>query len=421
MANLMTSRRAFIAGLAGSALPAWSPTFALEMPAAAPEAVGLSSARLAELDAKLQDYVESGRRAGIVGLIARRGKIAYHKAFGWADIARKTPMKTDAIMRMASMTKPITCTAAMMLFEQGKFRLDDPIEKYIPEFGNVKVFGARDPYGEMYLVPPKRKPTILDLFRHTAGLTYGDFRDEGLRQRWAKENIMALGQVEFARALATYPLDYQPAEKWFYSVSTDLLASLVEIWSGVSLADYSQSRIFQPLDMRSSGIGPIPDHVKSRVPVLYNKDASGILSDPATGAQDDWSGRGVVGGSGMWSTARDYCRFSQLMLNRGILDGVRLLKPETVDAMSRNQLPAGVNVDPYPAYKFGLGMAVAENPSLPWGFGAVGQYGWGGSNGTYFGVDPKQELITIWMTQGRPHDHPARMDFLTLASKAVIS
>jgi CubicO group peptidase (beta-lactamase class C family) len=415
------SRRALLVSAPAAALIP-SIAFAKNQPTAKPESVGVSSEKLAALDAQMQGFVESGRRAGIVTLIARRGKIVQHKAYGWADIAAKKPMKTDAVMRMASMTKPVTCVAAMMLCEQGRFGLDDPIEQHIPEFAGVKVFIARDPYGEMYLEPPKRKPTVRDLFTHTAGLNYGDFRDEKLRQRWARENLMAMSQADFVKALASYPLDYQPGEKWFYSVSIDVLGYLVESISGMSLADYCRANIFQPLDMPSSLIGPPPEKLKDRIPVLYNRDSSAIVSDPATETKDATFvyGRGVVGGSGLWSTARDYNQFSQMLLNRGVLDGVRLLKPETVDAMSRNQLAPGVNVDLYPAYKFGLGMEVAENPSLPWGFGAVGQYGWGGANGTYFGVDPKEQMVTLWMTQGRPQDHPARMAFFDLAYKAII-
>jgi CubicO group peptidase (beta-lactamase class C family) len=415
---MLFSRRGFATtslGVAGSVLLPSSLALAKNQPTAKPETVGMSSAGLAELDAKMQSFVASGRRAGIVTLVSRRGRIVHHKAFGWANIATKKPMRTDAVMRMASMTKPITCVASMMLCEQGKIDLDDPVEKYIPEFATTKIFVSRDPYGEMYLEPPKRKPTIRDLFRHTAGLTYGDFRDQKLRERWAKEDIMALSQADFIKALATYPLDYQPGEKWFYSCAIDVLGYIVESLSGMSLPEFCRTRIFEPLDMPSTAIGPAPDKLKDRIPVLYNKDSTAVLDE--LGAK---YGRGVVGGSGLWSTARDYNQFSQMLLNRGVLDGARLLKPETVDAMSRNQLPPGVTVDLYPAYKFGLGMEVAENPSLPWGFGAIGQYGWGGANGTYFGVDPKEQMITLWMTQGRPQDHPARLEFHNLAYRAII-
>jgi len=395
-----------------------SPSMAEDRPAASPEEVGLSAGQLETLDTVMHRYVDEGAVGGVVTLVARRGKIAHFDAYGWADRETQQPMQQDTVVRMFSMTKPIASVALLMLYEEGKFQLTDPLEKHIPEFADVKVFAGRDASGNMILEEPRRKPTIQDVFRHTAGFTYGDFGDDELNARYGAERINQMSQAEFVKALASYPLAYHPGEQWIYSVSHDVQASLVEHFSGMSFADFVQTRIFEPLHMTSSYFGQ-PVERPENYATLYTKDEAGRVVPVAWDVQPRY-GSAVLGGSGLSSNARDYLQFAQMLLNGGELDGTRLLNPKTVEFMTTNHVPEGVAVGDYKGRGYGLGVEVVTDPSqygLPL---SVGQYGWSGAATTYFAVDPKEDMVTILITQIRPMNLDLWADFITLTHLAVM-
>ncbi len=298
---------------------------AKEVPATAAEKEGFSTERLARLDAKTHSYVDQGRTAGVITLIARHGKIVHFDVYGKADIEAGTPLKADSLFRMYSMTKPVTSTALLMLYEEGKFQLDDPLEKYLPELKDQPVYvsGSGD---SMQTEPAKRKPTVRDVLRHTAGFTYGNPRNP-IEKAWADASLMSDGLAGLVPKIAKLPLVYQPGTRWVYSVSHDVQAVLVERLSGMKFEDFVKQRIFTPLEMKDSTLG-IPAIDLSRMTTSYRVDESGKLvafDKPATSIY-----KGVGGGSSLTSSARDYLRFAQMLANGGELFGTRLLSPQTV-------------------------------------------------------------------------------------------
>lgn len=407
------------AALLGSML-LHSPTAeAKDLPQVSPARVGLSSDGLARLDAKMHSYVDDGTTGGVVTLIARHGKIAHFDAYGWADRADQTPMRKDTNVRMYSMTKPITSVALLMLYEEGHFQLTDPLEKYIPEMAGVKVFTGRDRAGKMILETPNRRPTIQDVFRHTAGFTYGNFEDEVLNARWSEEKIAQEDQAIFVKKLATYPLAYQPGEKWIYSVSHDVQAYLVEHFSGMSFAEFCRTRIFEPLDMSNTYFG-FPDGRPENYATLYLADNEGNVVPEAWDEAGLAYGAAVLGGSGLSSNARDYLQFAQMLLNGGELNGTRLLGPKTVKFMSTNHLPEGMQVGRFKGRGYGLGVSVITNPTqigLPM---SVGEFGWSGAATTYFSVNTEEDMVVLLITQIRPTSLPLWQDIISLSHMAII-
>jgi CubicO group peptidase (beta-lactamase class C family) len=364
---------------------------------AVPEAVGLATAGLTRLGRVLRGEIERGRVPGAVALIARRGEIAYFESFGQRDPVSGAPMARDSIFRIYSMTKPIVSVAAMMLWEEGRFLLSDPIGKYLPELGTVSV--AAGP-GGIERVPAERPISIQDLLRHTSGLTY-EFRGNGpVHKLYMAARIYSRDQsnADQVTALSKLPLLHQPGTKWEYSRSTDVVGRLIEVLSGVSLGEYLQQHILGPLGMVDTAF-----HVPT---VLQARLAEGFAKDPDTG-----SGVQLVnvrdepkfesGGGGLVSTAGDYARFLQMLLNRGSFDGVRYLSRKTIELMTADHLGPMTGAPDLllPGYGFGLGFAVRLQPGISHVPGSVGQYFWGGLAGTTFWVDPAEQLFAIMMIQ----------------------
>lgn len=379
--------------------------------ASSPESVGLSSERLKDISAAFQAGVDKKEIPGAVVLIARRGQIAYFEAFGYRDREAGAPMTRDAIFRIASMTKPIVSIAAMILVEEGKLNLSDPVSRHLPEFKNVRVGVERkDATGkaELALEVPQREMTVLDLMRHTSGLTYGVFGMQGLvKKQYNAANLFDRNQsnAEFTAKISKLPLLNHPGTTWDYSMSTDVLGRVVEVASGMELEQFLFKRILQPLGMNDTAFWLSEAAKHARVAEAQADTATGkrpALPDVRTKA---WQS----GGGGLLSTAQDYARLCQMLLNGGELDGVRIVSRKSIDLMTSDHLPKGIainqladpaaDVRPEVGNGFGLGfmVRVAEGKSsLP---GSVGDYGWGGVYGTYFWVDPKQELFAISMMQ----------------------
>lgn len=373
--------------------------FAQPLPMAnRPEEDGFSSKRLEKVRQVYKADVESKRLPGAVVLIVHNGKIVAYDAIGYQERAAQTPMKKDSIFRVASMSKPITTVAAMILAEQGKLDVGAPVAQYLPEFKDVKV-GTEG-------AAPKRVMTIQDLMRHTSGLTYGLFGNSPVDQMYRKANIFnAKSLAEMVKLVAGMPLLHQPGEVWEYSVSTDVLGRIVEVVSGMDLDTFEQEHITGPLKMNDTGFWVKPAAISR----LAKPDAVSNLPFADPTKKPDL----LSGGGGMFSTAGDYARFSQMLLNGGELDGVRILAPKTIALMTSDQLPATVErhtpvamalgaFGPVPEMgtSFGLGFAVRVDPGRNPIPGSVGDFSWGGITGTLFWVDPKEKLVAVLMAQG---------------------
>jgi CubicO group peptidase (beta-lactamase class C family) len=386
-----------------------------DQPTVAPEEVGLASSRLARLRTVMNQYVADKKIPGGIGLIARRGKVAYQEAFGMSDIEAAKPMRLDTIHRIYSMSKPITSVAVMMLYEEGKFQLNDPVAFYLPAFAKMQVgVEEKDPQtGQPVLktVPAKRPITIRDLLRHTSGLTYGVFGETLVDKEYRKTKGVMDGNLDaFVTKLARLPLLYEPGTRWNYSLSTDVLGRLVEVLSGKSFEQFLQERIFVPLDMRDTGFH-VPAGKKDRLAKLYIKTKEGNLEPAAICANwqeclDKFPSGALSyleppsfqsGGGGLVSTAQDYLRFCQMLLNQGQYNGKRLLSRKTVQLMSSDNLSTIPEVAP--GVGFGLGFAVSKAPGAAGMIGTPGEYNWGGAAGTKFWIDPQEELIGIFMIQ----------------------
>ena len=364
-----------------------------------PKEVGLSGKRLARLSAAFRQDVEGNMIPGAVVLIARGGLVAYAEAFGFRDREAKAPMELDAIFRIASMTKPLTSVAAMILAEEGKLQIAAPVAEYLPEFADRTVGPER--------VPAKRTMTVQDLLRHTSGLTYAAFGDSPVQMIWRDAQPMTEDQTnaEMVAKLASLPLMFEPGTTWEYSMSTDVLGRVVEVVSGQDLADFIDARICRPLGLRDTGFAATGERA-ARV--------AEPQTEPATGARQPMRnptnpGRWQSGGGGAVSTAADYLRFCQMLLNGGGLDGTRILAPKTVALMASDHLPPDCNygetarprfgaLAPVPemGYGFGLGFAVRTDAGrcpLP---GSVGEYFWGGVLGTSFWIDPVESSSSSW-------------------------
>jgi CubicO group peptidase (beta-lactamase class C family) len=374
---------------------------AAELPTAPPQSVGLSQAALERMEQVLLAEIERGDIPGVVVLVARNGKVAYQKALGLRDKEASAPMQDDAIFRIYSMTKPITSVAAMMLHEEGKLLLQDRVSKFLPELKDMKV-GVEKTDGAgnktLELVPAKPEMTIQDLMRHTSGLTYGNRgrAPELVRKAWteAGERTENWTSAEFITMLSKLPLGFQPGTQFEYGRSTDVLGRVVEVVSGQPLDRFFEERIFAKLDMKDTFFD-VPEEKLARVAEPQVDKATGkrpTLRDPRKKAVFH------SGGGGLYSTARDYARFAQMLLNGGELDGVRLISKRTVEFMMADHLGAlpGTN---YPGHGFGLGFAVRTAAGVsPW-YGTPGEVHWGGAGGTMFWIDPKEKLHVTFMSQ----------------------
>jgi len=428
-----------------------APVTAKEMSITKPERQGFSTERLAKLTQLMNAKVEDGTMVGGMGMIARNGKIIYSQTYGQADREAGKAMADDAIFRIYSMTKPITGVALMMLYEEGKFRLNDPIAMYIPEMANLQValstggtgivsdgttstaIGSGDESLVGQTRKPTRQPTIRDLMTHTSGLTYGIFGNTEVDQAYRKAGLMGdMDLKEFVTALGKLPLQYDPGSQWHYSVSVDVQGYLVEVLSGMKFSEFLEQRIFAPLDMQDTAF-KVNEGNKDRLAQLYKPE--GVTADnyfsPATGSglevADAFMSAGYIygvkfesGGGGLVATARDYLRFSQMMLNGGELDGVRILSPKTVDLMTTNHIgDLGLGYG-RKGIGFGLDFAVVLNPGELGEVSSAGEYNWGGAAGTRFWIDPQEQLIGLFMVQSIPHRTRLADDFKVMTYQALV-
>ncbi len=384
---------------------------AQDLPTAKPEAVGLSSDRLERIATAVQSDIDSKRIAGAVTLVVRHGKVAWFKSQGMMDREAGKTMPTDAMFRICSMTKPITTLAAMMLYEEGKFLLDDPVWKYLPEFKNAKVL-VKPATGAPYTIPATKEITVRDLMRHTSGITY-QWNDD-LGPMYEKANV-ASGLLPYegtigdsVKNLAGLPLLFNPGDRFEYSLGVDVLGRLVEVWSGKPLDEFFRTRIFEPLGMKDSYFFP-PENKLGRLATAYTYYADkGLNRFPDTPIREgtfaysaDYPARGprklFSGGAGLVSTAMDYARFCEMMLDDGKVGNTRLLSRKTVELMTHDQLG---KIGPEQGFGLGFGIDGVKAPLSE--LGSAGEYSWGGFFYTAFTIDPKEQMIVVFMAQLHP-------------------
>ncbi|MDY0093717.1 MAG: serine hydrolase domain-containing protein [Candidatus Vecturithrix sp.] len=383
-----------------------------------PEEVGLSTERLQRIRPIMQACVDQRQCAGVLTLIARRAQIAHLECFGMMDIEAGKAMQPDTIFRIYSMSKPMTSVAALMLYEEGRFRLHDPVSKFLPPFKNTKVLVKATEAGRLMLEDQERDMTIFDLLTHTSGLSYGFDPlcpiDKLYRKMYKELNILdhedrlihpyGVFLADIMSELAKIPLRYQPGTRWHYGLSTDVLGYLVQVISDMPFDEFLQQRIFTPLNMQDTGFY-VPTEKVDRFAAMYGPAEQGglrLIDAPAASPYlQTQSFRS--GGGGLVSTAHDYLQFAGMLLNHGEFNGVRLLSRKTVEFMTMNHLSENV-LQPefaakYPGYGFGLGVRMVRNVAQTGHIGSEGMFSWGGAAGTDFWVDPNEELIAIIMPQ----------------------
>ena len=383
----------------------------------------------------MQSYVDDKLLAGSLVLLVRHGKVVYLRGFGDMDRERGKPMREDTIFRIASMTKAVTSVAVMMLFEEGRFLLEDPVHKYIPAFKGPRVLVTAPGGGDYELVPATREITIRDLLRHTSGISYGFLGGEQIGRLYSEAGvsnglIQTEGTIgEMVERIAAQPLLSQPGEAWVYGLNTDVLGYLVEILSGQTLAAFLQERIFTPLRMTDTHFFLPADKV-ARLAALYRPTDAGIERTPngrqkvgAAVFSGDYHYSGPTsyfsGGAGLASTIGDYARFLQMVLNGGELDGVHLLGRKTVELMTVNHI--GDLETLVPGHGFGLGFSIHKGPGVTGGIESTGTFGWGGFFHTNYWVDPQERMFGLFMSQIFPGDHSdAQQRFRTLAYQAIV-
>ena len=410
---------------------------------ASPESAGMSKLALDRLEDHLKrNYVDAGRFPGTQLLVYRRGKVVHSTVQGFADLERKAPVKDDTIFRIYSMTKPITSVAFMMLVEEGRVALDEPVHKYIPEWKNLGVFVAGS--SPAYLTkPPSRPMQIVDLLRHTSGLTYGFQQRSNVDAGYREKKIAEAGTLQsMIDDLARMPLEFSPGEAWNYSVSTDVIGYLLGKISGKPLEQFLKERIFNPLGMNDTDFFVSADKAH-RFAACYSADPQGGMTFHATERkgtltlQDDPTRSSflsppsfISGGGGLCSTSADYLTFCRALLNGGELGGVRLIGPKTLALMTSNHLPGGRDLPAmsrslfseatYNGMGFGLGFSVTMSPAQTLIPGSAGEYSWGGAATTSFWIDPAEELIAIFMTQVLPSSaYPIRRELRTMVYSAI--
>ncbi|MHB1929966.1 MAG: serine hydrolase domain-containing protein [Acidimicrobiales bacterium] len=399
-----------------------------------PQAVGLSAQRLARIDAHFTRYVDDGRLAGWLAVVTRRGAVAHVAGAGARDLASGAPVEADTLWRLFSMTKPVTSVAAMMLHEEGAFDLNDPVERWIPSLGAPRVY-VGGPAVKPVTRPATEPIRVWHLLTHTAGLTYGFhhlhpvdamYRHAGYEWAWPAGTDLPTAVDTWAGL----PLLFDPGAEWAYSVATDVLGRLVEVVSGQPLDVFFRTRIFEPLDMRDAAFW-VDEARAPRLAALYRADPVTAKAVAASG----WTLREppslLSGGGGLVGTARDYHRFTQMLLRGGELDGVRLLGPRTVAFMTRNHLPGNQDLhqfgrplyaeSPFLGVGFGLGFSVTLDPAAAKVVGSAGEYAWGGAASTAFWVDPVEELTAMFFTQLMPSStHPIRPRLRTLVYQSMV-
>ena len=392
---------------------------------------GFDPARLARIGRHIDGYVADGRLPGALCLVSRRGEEAFFHACGRRDVERDQPMQRDTVVRFYSMTKPIASVALMMLYEEGRFQLDDPVSETIESWREMQVFAAGD--ADQYATAKLDAPlTIKHLLTHTSGLTYGFSGDHPVDELCRRANTNAGTLEEMVQKLAKIPLKFQPGTRWNYGLSTDVCGHLVERFSGQSLDEFVAERIAGPLAMRDSGFQVQPggedrfaacyQHVApARFRLQDDPDTSRYLSRPTF----------LSGGGGMVGTLDDYHRFATMLLNKGELAGERLLGRKTVQYMATNHLPGNVDLaamgqpvfseTPYEGIGFGLGFSVVVNPAAANVLDSAGEFAWGGAASTYFWIDPVEEIVVVFLTQLLPSStYPIRRELKTLVYQALV-
>jgi CubicO group peptidase (beta-lactamase class C family) len=402
---------------------------------ASPESAGMSKTAFDRIEAHLKHrYIDAGRFPGTQLTVYRRGKVVHSAVQGFADVERKVPIKDDTIFRIYSMTKPLTSIAFLMLVEEGRVALDEPVHKYIPEWKNLGVFQAGT-LPAFLTRPPSRPMLIVDLLRHTSGLTYGFQQRSNVDAAYRE---LKIGEVEKAGTLqsmiedlAKLPLEFSPGEAWNYSVSTDVIGYLIGKISGKPFEQFLAERILDPLGMNDTGFF-VPPAKAHRLAACYSADGKGgmTLQDDPTESSFLSPPSLISGGGGLCSTAADYLMFCRALLNRGELGGVRVIGPKTLALMTSNHLPGGRDLTEmsrslfseatYAGVGFGLGVSVTMNPSQTLIPGSAGEYAWGGAASTSFWIDPAEELIAIFMTQLLPSSsYPVRRELRTMVYAAI--
>lgn len=382
---------------------------AQELQLAKPDDLGISGKRLERIDEVFDGYVKDNKMGGSVILIARKGKVGYYKAFGYRDIASKSAMGTDAIFRIASQTKAIVSAGIMILQEEGKLLIQDPVSKYIPEFKETTVAEPK-PEGGYTVVKARRQITLRDLLNHTAGIGYGggiageEWKKAGIQGWYFAHLDEPIGET--VKRMARLPMEAQPGTKWVYGYNTDILGVVIERASGMSLDQFLKTRIFDPLGMTDTYFY-LPKNKASRLATVYTpKEGEPLKAAPVAGTMDsqgayvDGPRKSFSGGAGLLSTARDYYLFLQTMANGGELNGKRILSSHTVDLMTANHFPDGVTNDP--GEGFGLGFRVLLDVGKRGTPGSPGEFGWGGAYGSTYWADPAEELVVVYFTQLRP-------------------
>ena len=417
------------------ACPRWPAMFVLvfllavatawaQVPAAAPDEVGMSTERLDRIGEMIQRAIDAKQISGAVTVVARRGRVAHFEARGLMDIEANAPMRKDAIFPIASMTKPVTGVAILMLVEEGKIRLADPVSRFVPEFKDPKVAVRRSDSaseeGEIYTVPAEREVTVHDLITHTSGLGSGGVASEETSRIAPRDGTGTV--ADWAAALGAAPLDFQPGTRWSYSglAGIDTLGRIVEVASGLTFDEFLRQRIFEPLGMKDTAFN-VPEDKKQRVVTLYRRTPDGLelRAVPAWLATTTLHG----GGGGLWSTAEDYLQFAQMLVNGGELNGTRLLGSRTVALMASNHVDglyekAG-RVGGSPGKGFGLTVdVVLDGVAARGDHRSTGSFGWGGAFGTAWWVDPKEDLTAVLMVQ--TPGGPLRADFQNAVMQAIV-
>jgi CubicO group peptidase (beta-lactamase class C family) len=400
------------------------PALAANLPTARPELVGLSTERLARIGEVIERYVDQGRLGGAVTLVARNGKVAYLQSFGKLDPRTGAAMPVDAVFRIASQTKAVTSVAIMILFEEGKLLLGDPVSKYIPEFKDttVAVPEAAKKGPGYKIVPAKRPVTVRDLLTHTAGISYGDgpamdlYKAAGLQGWFLADRNVPVGDL--IKKLAKLPFDAQPGEKWIYGYNTDILGYLVEVVSGMSLSDFIKKRITEPLGMADTYFF-LPEEKAGRLAAVYGTGKDGkaeLVADPREDAYLRGPRKCFGGGAGLLSTAEDYARFLLMLQSGGEWGGVHVLSPKSVELMTADHVG-----DIYGGGGFGLGFWVTRELGRNGEPGSVGAFGWSGAYHTTYWVDPAEKLVAVFMTQLLPATgSDAQAKFKALVYQSIV-
>jgi len=386
------------------------------------ESVGMSSERLGVLKDRLQQVIDDKQTGGIQVLVARKGKVVMYEKLGYANVEDELPVTDETLFRIYSMTKPVVGAAMLMLYEEGYYSLSDPIAKYIPEFADLKVYAGTDEDGEMILEDPVRPPTIQDLMQHTAGFTYGIFSDTPVDRLYRLNGLPPYDDTlqEIIDKLATIPLLFQPGERFEYSMAVDIQGYLIEKWTGQELGAYLKEHLFEPLGMDQTMPWAAGDNAKLLANVYSHDESGHLVKNETSMATNHFHAPGSFSGGGqLISTADDYWRFAQMLLNGGQFGGVRYLAPNTVRMMALTRLK-DLDGFLYPGAGFGLNVATyphAETVPYPV---SEGEYFWAGIATTLFWIDPQEQLVVVMMTQYLPFAEPPYRDLMHRLVHAAI-